>query len=151
LERNQKHILCEILEILLDSVLKGKPFPGQDATNSFFPDIEILKDVDPVVISDQHLGGRCQIDIPGKNFLVLSNPDIEARADMEGDFPYFVISQATVSESEVTISLQLKWAMSEASRKVGIVQLSGGGIQIQFKHEEGQWLAPDGPRSVWMT
>ncbi len=47
--------LNQLLNIMLDVVLNDTPYPGQNAKQSFFPDVEIIKQQDEIIVSDQNL------------------------------------------------------------------------------------------------
>ena len=136
---------------MLDAVLHGKPYPGQKTPVRLFPDIEIIKDLKEIVISDWNLAASCQLLVPGYQIIVLSDNEIAERAASQGDFPYFVLPEVGVNEDEAFLSLQLTWAISEESKKAGKVYLGGGGTRVRFEHLNGEWLALSGPIATWMS
>ncbi|MFQ5614814.1 MAG: hypothetical protein ACE5H9_22050 [Anaerolineae bacterium] len=143
--------LCQLLQMMLESALLGKPYPGQSAPGSFFPDAEMVEDLPEIVISRRNLDDPCQIDVPGRRVMILSEDEIATRAASEGDFPYFSLTEATFTAGEATLSLQLSWAVSEASKQAGVLPFGGGGVRVRFEWIAGEWQAPSGPISTWMA
>ncbi len=144
-------LICHLLQVMLEAILLGKPYPGQKGGTPFFPDIEMVKDLKEIVVSDRYLDEPCKIEVPGYRFLVLSEAEIVERANLEGDFPYFSLTEAETGQDVATISLQLSWAASEASKQAGRLYLSGGGVRVRFEIVDGEWLAPSGPIATWMA
>jgi len=148
---NNSQTTCQLLQIMLEVALLGKPYPGQKTASSFFPDIEMVKERDEIVVSDRNIGEGCQVDVPGYRMVVLSDEEINARADASGDFPYFTLTEANVGPDQATLSLQLSYAASEASKQAGKVYLGGGGVRVKFEFHHGEWQAPSGPIATWMA
>jgi hypothetical protein len=136
---------------MLEVILLDKPYPGQTSPTSFFPDIEIVRTMDELVVSDRNLGSTDQIIVPGFYIVVLSDEGISARLSTKGNFPYFSLLEADIDPPEAILSLQLSWAVSEASKQAGVVYLGGGGVRVKFEQIQGKWQAPSGPISIWMV
>lgn len=143
--------ICRLLQTLLICAIQREPYPGQTTPAGSFPDVEIVEDWDEIVVLDRFLPGDCQIQLAGKEVLILSDEAIQARADAEGDFPYFSLEEAEVVEQLAIISLKLSWAVSAQSREEGRYYLSGGGVRVRFGKVGDAWLAPEGPAAVWMA
>src|SRR3990172_1426383 len=136
---DKSETICRLLQIMLEVALLGKPYPGQKKGNSFFPDIEMVKERDEIVVSKRNLGESCLIDVPGYRISLISDGEISARAEATGDFPYFTLSEAEVGPDQATLSLQLSYAVSEASQQAGKMYLGGGGVRVKFEFHEGEW------------
>lgn len=148
---NSGKLICHLLQLILEAVLTGNPYPGQKAGTSFFPDIDIVKGNDEIVLSNRNLDDSCQVTVPGYSFVILSDDAIAERADSTGDFPFFTVTEADFGSDDATISLQLSWAVSEKNKKAGKLYLGGGGVHIKFERINGDWQAPSGPSSTWMA
>jgi hypothetical protein len=143
--------LCRLLQILLTCAIQREPYPGQTAEAGSFPDVEIVEDWDKIYVLDRFLQQDCQIHLAEKEVVILSDEAIQARADEDGDFPFFSLDEADVGESRALLSLKLSWAVSAQSREAGRYYLSGGGVRVQFTKVGEAWLAPEGPIAVWMA
>ena len=148
---DREQVLCHLIQAMLDAALHGKAYPGQKTPVALFPDIEIVKDLDEIVISDRNLGAACQLLVRGYQIIVLSDDEITARASSKGDFPYFTLTETEIHENEALLSLRLSWAISEESKKAGKMYLGGGGTRVRFEQKNGEWLAPSGPIATWMA
>jgi hypothetical protein len=151
METESGKVICDLLQTILEVALLGKPYPGQKAGTSFFPDIEIVKEIDEIVVSNRYLDDSCQIVVPGFRIKVLSDDAIVDRASSTGDFPFFSLTEAEVGTDEAVLSLQLTWAVSEESKRAGKLYLGGGGIHIKFERINGEWQTQSGPSSTWMA
>ena len=87
----------------------------------------------------------------GFRITILTESEITARANAMGDFPYFTLTEADLSQNVATLSLQLSYAVSEESEKTGMRYLSGGGVRVKFECIRGKWKAPEGQISTWMA
>lgn len=143
--------LNQLLSTMLDVALNSSPYPGQNAKQTFFPDIEVIKQQEEIVLSDQNLSPHCTLDIPGYRICVIPQVEIPNRASKLGDFPYLALTEVAWSGYSVVLSLQLKWAISEASAQSGKFYFGGGGVRVKFNLEDGKWVAPSGPMATWMS
>ena len=148
---DQYKLVCQLLEIMLQVALLGKPYPGQRKRTSFFPDIELVKDQDEIFISNLHLESSYQIHVPGFLIPILTENEIIERANEIGDFPYFTLTEADLSQDAAILSLQLTYAVSKATEEAGMRYLSGGGVRVRFRYIKGKWQAPEGQISTWMA
>jgi hypothetical protein len=143
--------LNQLLNIMLDVVLNDTPYPGQKAKKSFFPDVEVMKQQDEIVVSDQNLTPHCVIDVHGYKICIIPQEKLPDRAAEHGDFPYLALTEVSWSGYSVVMSLQMKWAVSEANLQKGKRYMGGGGVRVKFILEDGNWIAPSGPMATWMS
>lgn len=148
---DQNLLVGQLLEIMLQVALLGKPYPGQRKQKSFFPDVELVKNRDEIIVSNQHLETHCELHVPGFKVTILTKNEIAERANAMGDFPYFSLTEAELSQDAATLSLQLSYAVSKATEETGMRYLSGGGVRVRFKCIRGKWKAPEGQISTWMA
>ncbi|MGD2159225.1 MAG: hypothetical protein PVG32_20280 [Anaerolineales bacterium] len=147
METESERLICHLLQAMLEVALLDKPYPGQKTLSSFFPDIEMVKDLSEIVVSSRNLGDSCHFDVPGYNITVLSDDEIAARARSTKDFPYFMLTEARISPDNATLSLQLSWAVGQADK----LHLGGGGVRVKFERINGEWQAPSGPIATWIA
>jgi hypothetical protein len=135
----------------LTCAIEGKPYPGQTVNVVSFPDVEIVEHRDEIVVLDRFLPMDCEIQLARKEVVILPGEAIQARANEQGDFPFFSLEEADVGESRALLSLKLSWAVSALGRGTGRYYLSGGGVRVRFEKVGDEWLAPEGPAAVWMA
>ena len=141
----------QLLNIMLNTILNNSPYPGQDAQNTYFPDIELVQKNPEVIVSDENLASACCFEVPGYTICVIPQDNLHSRAAEEGDYPYLALTEVQLSDYSVVLTLQLKWAISEASQKMGKYYFSGGGVKVKFILQDGEWVSPMGPMATWMS
>jgi hypothetical protein len=144
-------VICQLAQAVLAAALLGKPYPGQKTQPAPFPDIESVRGQEEIVISNRRLEATCSLTVPGYRVAVLSEDEIGRRANAQGDFPYFSLTEANIGPDQATLALQLSYAASEASQRAGRLYLGGGGVRVRFERIEGEWQAPSGPIATWMA
>ena len=144
-------IICQLLRIMLEAALLARPYPGQKTPVSLFPDIEMVKELDEIVVSKRNLGQGCRIDIPGYRIVLRTDEEIAAQANASADFPYFTLTEADIRPDQATLSLQLSYAVGEMSKRAGKMYLGGGGVRVKFELIQGEWQAPAGSIATWMS
>ncbi len=146
-----KETIQQLLNIMLNTILNSSPYPGQDAKQTFFPDIELVKDNPEIYLSDKNLHAACCFEVPGYTICIIPEDELAARASQHGDFPYLALSEVQRSGNAVILSLQIKWAISDTSQEMGKFYMGGGGVRVKFINQEGEWVSPDGPMATWMS
>lgn len=148
---SDEQLTCHLLKMMLEAALHGKPYPGQQPPAALFPDVEMVRDLDEIVILDQYLSSSCKINLPGFHLVILSAGEIEERTNSTGDFPYFSLKEVEISHDKVLMSLQLSWAVSEASKQAQNIYLGGGGVRVEYVRINEEWQVPSGPKATWMA
>ena len=141
---------AHLLQLILETVLFEKPYPGQIEGTTFFPDREWVVGRRQIVLADRYLEGRVELDIDPYDFEVLSEEQLQARA-AGGGFPYFRVSEADIEEHEATVSLELRWMTGDLEGDQVGIPLGGGGVRVRFEHVAGEWQAPAGAIATWMS
>ncbi|MEE4193799.1 MAG: hypothetical protein V2J07_01245 [Anaerolineae bacterium] len=148
---NYKETIQQLLNIMLNTILNSSPYPGQDVDQTFFPDIELVKDNTEIYLSEKNLHSACCFEVPGYTICIIPEDELSTRAVQHGDFPYLALSEVQRSGNTVTLTLQLKWAISKTSQEMGKFYMSGGGVRVKFIYQDGEWISPDGPMATWMS
>lgn len=148
---NAESDLCLLAQILLECAVLGRPLPGHNSTSCFFPDAEIVTQLDTIVVSSRYISSDCQLKIPDKEIVILSDEELALLVESKGDFPYFTLSEGKLGRDEATITLQLSWRVSEANQQAGRLYLGGGGMRVRFQMIDGKWQAPAGPIATFMS
>lgn len=141
---------CQLVCMMLETALLGKPYPGQVQGTTFFPDIEWVVDREEIVISNRFLGNDVDPEIPNYKIQVLTDDQLNAQAAV-GGFPYFSLTEAAIGTAEATLSLELRWMAGTSGSDQVEYQLGGGGVRVRFEQVNGEWQAPAGPIATWMS
>ncbi|MCP4598947.1 MAG: hypothetical protein GY847_00125 [Proteobacteria bacterium] len=111
------------------------------------PDYGLIPDPTNIVLSTANIDADLAPTLPGINLILLTQDEIQDRANREGDFLYIEFTDVTVeSDTRVTVSLSNTWAVSDDSETA---YLSGGGFVIEFTKIADGWIGE--VRSVWMS
>lgn len=140
-----------LLNIMLNTILNGAPYPGQDVKQTFFPDIELVKQNPEIILSNENLVSECCFEVPGYTICIIPQENLLTRAAEQGDYPYLALTEVQPSGYSVVLTLQIKWAISQTSQEMGKYYYSGGGVRVKFILEDGEWISPTGPMATWMS
>jgi len=146
----EPRLVGRLVTLLLESVLKGQPYPGQTAQTSSFPDIEVVRGRDEILVSTENLEKGSRIEVPGANIRLLPREQIFERAASE-PLPFFSVTNVKLGEDQATLSLQLSWAKPHTGEIGEARSLGGGGVRVRFVKTEAGWQAPDGPLATWIS
>lgn len=141
----------QLVNILLNTILNNAPYPGQDAQQTFFPDIELVQQSSEIILSDENLESPYSFEVPGYTICIVPQNQLLTRAAEQGDFPYLSLTEVQPSGYTVVLTMQLKWAISETSTEMGKFHFGGGGVRVKFILQDGEWISPSGPMATWMS
>ena len=111
------------------------------------PDYGLIQDPENIVLSTANVDASLVPTLPGINLILLTQEEIQDKANREGDFLYIEFTDITVeSATKVTVSLSNTWAVAKDS-ETGY--LSGGGFVIEFTKTADGWIGEMGPK--WMS
>lgn len=111
------------------------------------PDYGLIQDPENIVLSTANVDASLVPTLPGINLILLTQEEIQDKANREGDFLYIEFTNITVeSDTKVTVSLSNTWAVAKDS-ETGY--LSGGGFVIEFTKTADGWIGEVGPK--WMS
>ena len=111
------------------------------------PDYGLIQDPENIVLSATNIDADLVPTLPGINLILLTQEEIQDKANREGDFLYIEFTDITVeSDTKVTVSLNNTWAVATDSETA---YLSGGGFAIEFTKTADGWIGEVGP--TWMS
>jgi hypothetical protein len=93
------------------------------------PAYEVIKNNESIVLSTENIDLALMPKVDGVNFTLLSQDQIQDKANREGDFLYLRFGEVKREDTKVTVSLDNTWAASENST---MGYLSGGGFTIEY-------------------
>lgn len=101
------------------------------------PDHGLLADPRSVILSDRNLPADWEPRLAGVEIRILTQAEIEARANRDGDFLFIYVSELSFPDSDTAnIRVHSMWARAKDST---IVYLSGGGFAVIYQKNEDTW------------
>lgn len=111
------------------------------------PDYEMLKTQHDIILSTENIDPKIIPALPGVNLIMLSQSEIQEKADKEGDFLYLHFKKVQVGMLKSSVSLDNVWIRSKDSKKV---YESGGGLTLWFYNVLGKWIESPA-RQSWIS
>jgi len=90
-----------------------------------------------VIVSVRNIKPEWLRGVSQVNFELMTQIEIQQRADIGGDFEYVSIPELTVRGQCVAIEVANTWAVGKHSGKAYV---SGGGARYEFRKESGKWI-----------
>lgn len=119
----------------------------QWAVDGGIPDFSLATNKTDLVVANQSLPLNLKPQVPKHTVTILSLLQIQARADITGDFLYFRFGELSEEDQRVRVPIGLFWAVGMNSTKQYV---SGGGSVLDFEKRDGKWtLLPVTNR--WMS
>ena len=101
------------------------------------PDHGLLADPRKVILSDRNLPAEWKPRLAGVEIVILSQAQIETRADRDGDFLFIYVSELSFPDSDTaSIRVHSMWAKAKDSN---VVYLSGGGFVVLYEKDGDTW------------
>lgn len=118
----------EILELALTRALIDRELP----------DYGLLGNPKKVVLSDSHLNREWVPVLPGVELVVMSEEQIAATANENGDFLFVYVSDLDVGTGNMaSVRVQSVWARSADST---VTYVSGGGFTVTYERDGDKWV-----------
>ena len=136
-----RELITRLQSILLRSVLRQQPLPGQTQP-VWFPDLAFLTESPSVLISDANITG--QFDIVGidKPVEIVPESEIREAAARSGDRVYVRFQPAEEVEGQIRIVMEVRIAPTEPD----LQPLGLGGIRATFTRKpDGNWEVTEPP------
>jgi hypothetical protein len=124
-----------LYQIMLEWAVLNKPLPGQTEEIAF-PDRGLIQDTPVIYVSTDNLPSDVRLSLPDKTIQVLPEEELQKIADQERQFPAFRFTELKAAEDAAELGLDLVWFVPE---KAQVFPLSGGGVQMRFRWQEGSW------------
>lgn len=141
-----KQVVTQLQRIMLRSILKHEPLPGQSATVSF-ADLAHITERDTVFVSDKNVGSDLKVEGIGKQIEVLPEEKIRKKATESGDLPYVHFRAADYKDDQVRLIMDIRIAPPEAD----IQTLGLGAISATFhRTDDGRWEVHQQPDVIAM-
>jgi hypothetical protein len=101
------------------------------------PDYGLLADPRKIILSDRNLPADWVPQLADIEIRILSEAEIEARANRDGDFLFIYISELSFPDSDTaSVRVHSMWARAKDSK---IVYLSGGGFVVIYQKDGETW------------
>ena len=136
-----RNIITSLQSIMLTSVLRQQPLPGQTQP-VWFPDLAFITESPSVLISDANISG--QFDIVGidKPVEFVSESEIREAAARSGDRAYVRFQPAEEVDGKIRIVMEVRMAPTEPD----LHPLGLGGIRATFaRRPDGDWEVTEPP------
>lgn len=101
------------------------------------PDNNLLRNKKNVVLSTDNVPPNIARKIMGINISLLTNAQIQMKADLEGDFFFLRFGEIRANGNKIFVVLTNTWATSKSSDKK---YLSGGGLFLEYRQEKNRWI-----------
>ena len=102
------------------------------------PDVGLLADRHRVVLSDDHVEPEWLPDLPGIELILMSEEQIAAKANRDGDFLFVYVSDFDLAvENTARVRVQSVWAKSDDST---VIYQSGGGFTVTYERDGDNWV-----------
>lgn len=131
---------------MLEWAVVGKPLPGQPARLAF-PDHDLIKDAPVIRVSNKNLPPDLQLFLPSRRIEILPEERLERLAEATGEFPAFRFGEVKTFGEFADVELALRWYTPKDPK---VVPLSGGGVRIRFRWQEGGWKF-DKSLGMWIS
>ena len=106
-------------------------------TEKKIPDHGLLADPRSVILSNRNLPADWEPRLAGVEIRILTQAEIEARANRDGDFLFIYVSELSFPDSDTAnIRVHSMWARAKDST---IVYLSGGGFAVIYQKNGDTW------------
>jgi hypothetical protein len=135
------NIIARLQSIMLTSVLRNEPLPGQ-AQPVRFPDLAWISDAPRVLVSEENVPG--QLDVAGidKPVDLVPESGIREEAARSGDRAYVRFQPAEHTDNQIRIAMEVRIAPSDPD----IPPLGLGGIVATFaQRSDDQWEVIEPP------
>ena len=93
-----------------------------------------------IIVSTMNINKNYNFTLEDISVTILTPEEIQQKSNKYGDFLYLEFREFEIRGNNATVRLDNSWAVSEETRKSGLVFLSGGGAKIPFKKEGGEWM-----------
>jgi hypothetical protein len=101
------------------------------------PDYNLLKNKKNIVLSTDNIPFNTGLKLKGFGISLLSNDQIQSKADLEGDFLLLRFGEIRANGNKIFVVLTNTWTIGKSSNKM---YLSGGGIFLEYHKVKNNWI-----------
>lgn len=124
-----------LYQTMLEWAVVNTALPGQ-TSSVFFPDRHLFQNQPVIRVSRENLPADVKLSLPNKPVQVSSEDELQKLAEREGQFPALRFTELKAAEDTAELGLDLVWLVPQ---KADILPLSGGGVRLRFRWQEGAW------------
>ena len=106
------------------------------AMDGGIPDTKLMQNPTEIVVETHNLPPKVDLHLRKRKVMVRSLIQLQAVADVYGDFLYFHFGPITGKDKHASVPITLTWAVGVRSKEK---YLSGGGTTLQFELRKGKW------------